>query len=194
MFIDRQRNTIITKYSAQYLLNDPSHRSSHFRTVEKTALEINDVLELDQDPLHIMLVAYFHDLFAWSRNNHHQLAFEWVRTTDDPFIKQLHDKDRARVAAACLEHRATYDGNFSSKLSELMSAADREAPTSVKEMMKRSIEYHLFKERNQAKAEDKARVHIKDKFGTNGYARYPEIYMQVYGDKLYELQKAIDLL
>jgi hypothetical protein len=36
--------------------------------------------------------------------------------------------------------------------------------------------------------------HIKEKFGTGGYARYPKLYLDAFNDELAEQRKEIDNL
>jgi hypothetical protein len=188
------RNDLIIKYKRNYELNDSSHLIEHFRNVEDTGNEINEVLDLHQDPLHIMLVAYFHDLFAWSRENHHLLAHKWVMTTECPFISRLTIYEREFVAKACGEHRSTYVGKFSSTLSELMSAADRERPGSIQKLLVRSINYHISLGKNNKDAVRDAIRYLKEKYGSRGYARFPGIYVRVYGRQLAIQRTLVDQL
>ena len=194
--MSRQRLKIITDFRNQYNLNDPAHRDEHFTDVEKCGNYINDQLNLQIDPYHIMLAAWFHDLFEWSRINHHLLAYQWVISTDYPLIANLGKRDIEIIGLSCLEHRSTWTGKYSSKLSELISAADRGFPEEdINKLIDRSIKYHmhLFKI-SESRARTAAIRHIKEKFGTGGTARYNDMWMSVFGDKKEEFSKKIDML
>lgn len=182
-----------TKYESAYALNDSAHRESHFKEVEEAGLHINRTLELGIDEKLIVIVAWVHDLFAWSRHNHHFLSSEWVRTTDDPVIRMLDMGDRFLISYACKEHRASYTGNFSSLLSEVMSSADR-GFSSNEDLFRRALEYSLNKSANVSEALESSVQHVKEKFGRGGYARLPDIYKECYKNELEERYQWIDEL
>lgn len=194
MQIDEARHGIIYDFSQQYRLNDAAHQIKHFDEVEKTALLMNARLKLNQSPMLIMLSAYFHDLFAWSRHNHHDLAAIWVSTTDHPVIANLDSLERTLLSKACYEHRASYKGNFTSVLSELISSADRGMPKSKDDLFQRSYEYHRSSGCLHEESVHNAIAHIKDKHGSNGYARYPDLYLKFYGKQIKQIQLEIDKL
>lgn len=183
-YMDKLRYVVIRDFSAKWELNDPAHRLQHFTNVDHCAGVINERLNLGQDETQIFLAAFFHDLFAWSRVNHHLMSETYVRTTDYSVFKGLMPCEREEVALACGQHRASYKGEFSSKLCELINAADREMPGDVEAMMKRSLAYNLAQGHSQEKADEIMRAHLKEKFGVGGYARYPDIYEQAFGDEL----------
>lgn len=190
---DELRAAIKADFSQAWLLNDRAHREEHFQEVETTGLIIRDRLRLEIGSQEIMLVAWFHDLFAWSRHNHHILSYTWMMTNNwEPLRRYRHI--RRRIAQACKEHRASYRGEFFSPLSELMNAADRERPGNVEAMIQRSIKYHEDKGLAPGNERAGAVKHIKEKFGTQGYARYPAMYEEAFGDELKRQREEIDAL
>lgn len=195
MDLDSMRGSIITEFTHRWELNDRAHRIEHFQDVERCGNHINDKLGLGFDPKLIMLVAFFHDMFAWSRFNHERLSGEWVATTDHPIICALTQEERTLVSLGCAEHRASFKGTYSNDFTEMMSSADRGFPMELEAMIQRSALYH---EDVFGFGPEQARIaaiaHMKDKYTLSGYARYPSIYRQVFGNVLAEKDKAINAL
>lgn len=193
--LDELRDRIITDFSHAWELNDRAHRIEHFMEVEKTGHHINETLCLGYDPKWIMLVAFFHDLFAWSRNNHHLMSSEWVLSTDYKIIADLEPEARVMVAIGCREHRASNQEPFSCKFAELMSSADRGFPdTSLQGMVQRAIQFRMARGFSMDEARKGAIAHLKEKFGSDGYARYPQMYQEVFCKELEQQRAKVDVL
>ena len=193
--IDLLRDQIRSDFKASYLLNDEAHREDHFSTVEKTAIELNTRMQMGYDPKLLLMGAWFHDLFAWSRKDHHVLSAKWVRTTEYPCITTLSQQQRWELEQACAEHRASYIGSYSSPLSELLSAADRGIPQGVKPLLKRSEIFHISRGRDPAYAKEAARRHVYDKYAKEtGYARYPTFYREAFQPELERLWEEVERL
>lgn len=189
------KQQIIKEFSHVWELNDEAHRLKHFENVEKCGFAINEALGLGFDPRLITMVAFFHDMYAWSRYNHHEMSAHWIRTTDHPLVTQFDPEDRYLIEMGCWHHRASYDGYFYSKFDELMNAADRELPGDVENMVERAVLYRINKGMSREEAYGPAVEHIKEKFGSvSGYARYPQLYLDVFGDLLTEQRRVIDQL
>lgn len=197
MNIEELKESIIWNFSTHWELNDKAHQKAHFEEVFQCGLIINGRLNLGFDQKLILFGAYFHDLFAWSRLNHHVLSSEFIENTDHPFIlEHLNKEQRVLVASGCREHRASYTGAFSNAFSELINAADRGIPGHVEEMISRSHLYWMKTFPDLSKSERRVGVisHIKEKFGSDGYARYPKLYERVFGTELTMQRLAIDNL
>lgn len=193
--VDTLRAQIIRDFSGHWLLNDEAHRQSHFEAVEQCGALIARRLEMDYNEKEFMLAAYFHDLFAWSRVNHHVLSFEYVKATDYPIIAELDDHARRRIADACLQHRASTRIDFSSDLSELLCSADRGVPASADVYLKRSMKFNAARLGiTEEEAIPSAIAHLHEKFGRNGYARYPKMYMIAFKEELEQFWDQIDAL
>lgn len=191
------RKEIIEQFAPMWEANDRGHRREHFAAVEECGHWINEQMGLGFDPKLIVFMAWFHDLFAWDRNNHQEISALWILNTEHPLIEKYLNKDeRKLVAAACREHRASYEGTYSHTFTEMMACADRGFPGDVKEMLERSMKYQLDKK--LASTEEQARQmaveHLKEKFGSNGYAKYPELYIKVFGQELEQQRLDIDTL
>lgn len=192
--VDELRIAIVKEFSSKWELNDSGHRIEHFSEVEKCGLLINDRLGLGYDPKLIMLVSYFHDLFAWSRENHHVMSGFWIETSKHPVLEGLSYNQIQLVADACREHRASYKGVYSHEFSMLMSAADRGLPGRVEAMLDRAIRYRMDRGLDAGNERKSAIEHLKEKFGSKGYARYPSLYEAAFKEDLELQRKAIDAL
>ena len=164
-------------YKHYYEENDDAHTIVHADNVCNLALNLNNNIDIKL----IILASYIHDIFNENRKIHHELAYKYVLSTQDKFLKKLSSKELKLVAHAVLEHRASFKGEFYSILSEIISSADRGIP-SLKNITIRSMQF------NKAKA-DKASKHIIEKYGVNGYAKYPEIYKHYFKDELTKFQQ-----
>lgn len=191
--VDLLRESIIDEFTKHWELNDAAHRIEHFLEVEGCGNYINDTLGLGYSPKLIMLVAFFHDLFAWSRYNHHLLSAEWVSSTDNPLFADLTEREVLLVAAGCREHRGSGTMPFTCEFAEMMCSADRGFPsTDLTGMLSRAVAFRTAQGVSEEIAIIDAKVHLKEKFGSNGYARYPRLYQKAFGDQLLKQQQAVD--
>ena len=168
-------------YAHFYKDGDEAHKIDHADDVCALALKINKNL----DEKLIILASYIHDMFnAKDRPIHNELAYEYVIRAEDEFLKMLNQKELKEVAHAVLEHRASFKGEFYSELSELISSADRGEPD-LEKVVIRSMKF------NNGNAQD-VYEHIKDKYGSKGYAKYPDVYVKIFKDELKLFQERAD--
>lgn len=187
MNIAELRNQIVQAFGDKWELNDKAHQQKHFEAVFQCGLKINERLDLGFDSKCIMFAAYFHDLFAWSRVNHHELALHWIQSTDHPLIiDNLDPTERSMVAWACYQHRASFKGDFRFRFCELINSADREFPGDVAFMLERAVLYRQknFPGMSVQQGFEESVEHLKEKFGHGGYARYPQMYMDCFAEDL----------
>ena len=184
MIYSELETRIIEEFSSKWELNDPAHRLSHFKSVQSCGVYINATLKLNYDVNLITMVAYFHDLFAWSRDNHHEMSAFWIMTTDHPLVNWMDSTQRKLVSNACKEHRASYKGVYSHEFSELMASADRGEPGNIEDMLIRAVQFRTSKGMGYKEAHEGALLHLKEKYGSNGYARYPRMYQETFKDIL----------
>ena len=170
-------------YKPFYTNGDAAHLIDHADDVCELALEINK--EFDEKL--IILASYVHDIFnATDRKKHNFLAYDYVKSRADSFLQELKDEELELVAHAVLEHRASFKGEFFSKLSAIISSADRGLPD-VEHTVIRSMRY------NDANAQD-VYEHMLDKYSTKGYAKYPTIYQEIFDKELESFKKEIDAI
>jgi hypothetical protein len=161
-----------------YEMNDDGHQIDHAVKVTETALHIVETMYpslfeiLKPD---IFLAGMLHDIMASERQDHHLLGC--MEAYANPKIMEIVNKysiSTINVWYAILEHRASYQGNFSSIVSSIISAADRNKP---------DIEEWVTRVKKGSVNDDmeSALDHIKIKMGKGGYARIPAIYKTYYG-------------
>lgn len=97
------------------------------------------------------------------------------------------------IANAINEHRASYKGEFTSPISDLVSSADRTAPD-IKKLINRSYAYGKEHGFSEARAYRNILECLKEKYGTGGYARYPKHYTEYYGDAIKDVRDSVDKL
>lgn len=192
-------------FGTQVSANDRAHQWGHFHNVYIAGCTLNYRSGNRFTKAAIFLVAHLHDLFAWSRINHHELSHQFVVGTDHPLVGKLLEiaqslsgntmsEVRHEVAVACLEHRASFEGEFSSEFSALMNAADNELPKGLEPMLRRAYQYSLGQGLTHEAAVASSVAHMSEKFGRNGYARLPEIYVEHFQRELEALYVEIDAL
>ena len=189
------RNQIIADFSKHWELNDLGHRYDHFNDVFVTGLYINKALDCGVSEKLILLAAFFHDLFTWDRLNHHVMSSEWVMRTEYPMITELSDSDRVMLSKACLEHRASGSGIYSSVFSELMAAADRCIPrdSRVEELFDRVVTSKTGSGMTDEEIRRHAIEHLQKKFNLNAAKTFPSMWRRAFPGKMEELQAAIQL-
>ena len=176
--------------------NDAAHRMDH---CEEVVSNIDYVCRSIAVTPYVhrlaTIAAYAHDVHSDQRKNHHTLAGEWVLNQSE-YLQDLFDIDEADVktiAKACEEHRASYNGEYSNLVSEILSAADRGPVKPLFVILRRSYAYATGKlGKTSPDAKVHAMEHMKDKFGRDGYAVRNEVWYKAYGRGLEDLYKEID--
>lgn len=187
---DALRDLVIPFYN----LNDVSHTIDHADWVACNVLEFGKSLGLEENIIKCGVVAaYCHDVQCYvNRKLHHVLAFAWVHRNKKEIMELTGvDSDAIElIATACYEHRGSYTGDFSSIVSELLSAADRGAPVQSLDLFKRSYLYNYHHgTSDHDKAVNHALTHINEKYGINGYAKYSPLYKKLFASDIETLQQ-----
>ncbi len=174
--------------------NSLAHGMDHVEDVYKKAVYLNVKYNLNIPKDEILIASLFHDIFQnKNRNKHHELAHDWIMSSMHPMIT-LNDKEKQkRIALAIKEHRASYTGDYSSSLSELIATADRGLPDIIK-IISRSYKHQLDKypDRSHKEMVDNVINHLVEKFSKDGYSKYTYMYTLEYGEELFLLFDIID--
>ena len=110
--------------------NSEGHGIKHVMDVMYRALHYNESLNLKLNKKEIVLASLLHDMYSGSsRKTHHILGHDYVMKSTSKVFDGL---NKESIAKAILEHRASYTGEYSSLLSELISSADRGEPNLMK--------------------------------------------------------------
>ena len=183
---------LIKKFTPMYALNDKAHQIDHVIDVCDRALKINAVFGLGLDRRLIVISAICHDIFTWSRNNHHHLAKEYLLTTTESWISGFSETERETMALAAYEHRASWKGGYSSLLSELIATADRGAPGNIEEKITRCYLYGVDKlKETPAVAISRIIPHLIEKHCGSDYGNNPPLYYRIYGGQLDKMKQEI---
>ena len=179
----------ITNLGGFYNTMDRAHGLDHFKRVFDCGVVLNNSLPYEDrfSERMIFAVAYTHDIFtAVCREHHHTLAGGFVRNNAKLFFGYLCSGEIEFVALACEQHRASYTGKFTNPFCELMNSADRELPTSAKDILGRAVMYREdhFPHESKEQVLAESIQHLKDKFGHGGYARYPDLYERIFKEEL----------
>ena len=190
-------NAFESKYAQAYLLNDPAHVEDHFREVLHNCLMLHRRLygedsSLSQQKMYVA-ASYLHDLFAWSRHNHHVLSATYVRTSDCKLLDGFTPEEREQVALMCEQHRASFTGEFDGLNAELFNAADLGKPDLSSDVARA----YKYAKANAPMLDHSqwlhtARQHMVEKFSRGGYARRGQLYMIMYGTELEKYWDAIE--
>jgi len=180
-------------YKKYYDLNDEAHRIDHADSVCEEALFIMDVLKININKRMVVVAAYTHDIFCnVNRKTHNILASKYVLDAkDDEILNEFSGTQRLSIAEAVLQHRSSYKGERSNILSRIIATADI-GRVNLKDIILRSYKYHSGDGKSDIKVVDEIYEHLIDKFSSNGYRKYDEFYMSIYGDIVNDFKKEVD--
>ncbi len=161
-----------------------AHQIDHADDVYNMAMKMNKKFHLWKNEEDVALAAYLHDIYAEHRDTHHKMSHDFIMKSKDKILDGVSQSRRRDIAKAALEHRASYEGKYSSKLSELIASADRGKPNFKKDW-ERSTKYHKGNKESSLN-------HLDEKFGRGGYAKYPKVYEDFYAADLEKRRQQID--
>lgn len=212
MDIKEYKQLVINHFQKFYENVDLAHGLSHVKAVTNLALDINKRCNLNLSEHDIVVAGISHDIFSYTyRDEHHTKAKEYILQDSGDIYKYVTNKKL--IACAVGEHRGSYKGEFSSLLSEVISAADRGLPN-LNSIIKRihqcacdpSLIFTIDKtgipamllpnditlvdmhnkliEDRFSKEFAKTYVHLYEKYSISGYGRYNQVYKQAFSDEL----------
>ena len=177
----------LIRLAKKYYDAEGSHGWNHIQDVlGRAKLMVNlDNRQLSDPEIAAVL---FHDssLRGGDRKTHH---IDSSKIAEKELSALFDQRTLKRISKAIQQHRGSYKGKYYSKLSELVSSADRGAPR-LEDIIKRSYLYQT--EHGYADPEKLVVEHIKDKYSRYGYARRPEYYRRLYKDRLDAMYDRID--
>lgn len=150
---------------------DEAHGVQHILEVidNITELAIHFGLNLDI----CKTIAVYHDLgLKNNRENHHTHSALYVKT-DTVLREYFNEREIEIISKACEEHRASYDGEYYSMYSYVISDADRF--NTLDRMIERCYDYTKTKYPELSEKEKYERVyrHLVDKYGKDsGYGAF----------------------
>lgn len=187
--------SIVDYVSPFYEQNDVAHRIDHAVEVTNLGVKLNAYLGMPYRRYVVIAACMSHDIgnAIGNRELHHESAYnhfidyaENKQLIDFPYL--VNRSEMIEIAYACLEHRASFKGEFSYPLSEIVSAADRGYP-SFENLYRR-----LKKKDNFGYNTDKEICeHLKDKYTRHGYMRMPDVYKDYFVKDLPHFYDCVEL-
>lgn len=191
---------VIRHFYEFYRYTDSAHRIDHIRSVISNVIRICYQQGWQEHIKLAIIAAGAHDIFSTKelRAEHHLKGFNWVLDNKPVMMRKykLTYDECYTVAAAVLEHRGSFKGNYHSIVSEIVAAADRGIPSKdeVNNYLSRSYLYARDHGKSVSDAKFHAVNHIQDKFGRNAYAKVPDWYNTMFAKQIAERTEVIDYL
>lgn len=218
---EKYRQLVIEHFKPFYENVDKSHGLEHVNEVTDLALEvcdkINEKYSYPISAYDVIVAGIAHDIFSYTdRDEHHTKAMEYILQDTGEIYNYV--TNQQHIACAVGEHRASYKGEYTSILSEIISAADRGRPN-LHDIIKRvyecacdstlvfnldkdidtsisikdlKLKYNQLIKDGFSSETAKTYVHLEEKYSRNGYARYNETYLLVFNNELQAMWKEID--
>lgn len=156
-----------------YSHEDDGHGMSHIDEVIEKGLIIFDKMKKPKYTEQMVFVGcLYHDTGnLYDRKLHHEYSGKIVKKDKD--LKNIFTDDELHlISCACEEHRASYNGSFTSELSILINDADTMSGLDIAPMIHRSFKYTTKKNPGMSNIDIYKTVysHLVEKFGDEGYA------------------------
>ena len=192
---DDPRHAMLYDYFRSHIdRNDAGHRMAHVNDVAQAALAIGDAngLTTDRYWLLVVMAALGHDHTCYiNRETHHLEGAS--RTSLILAQNGFSIEESSLVACMIAQHRASYKGTYTNTYAEVFAAADRGAPD-LDNWLRRSVQYWVGQGHSAEEGCQHALEHIPEKYGRNGYARYPSVWKSFYKNELIGIYDRIDAL
>ena len=146
----------------------PGHTNAHIDKVISRSLAIADEHpELNREMVYV--IAAYHDLGRLVDDETHNIESGKMMRKDENLRKFFTDEEIETMAEAVEDHRASLKGDPRSIYGKVVSSADRNMD--IEDMMARSYDYrkHLSPDMPEDEIIEEARIHIRKKFGPDGY-------------------------
>lgn len=152
-----------------YLKNDAGHGIEHIKYVINRSLKFATLVEnINYDMVYV--IAAYHDIGHYiDAKNHESVSAKML--LEDINLRQFFSEDEiVMMSEAVYDHRASLEGEPRSIYGKIVSSADRN--TILEVPLKRTYSYRVKHSKNYDIDEiiEDSRLHLKEKFGINGYA------------------------
>lgn len=186
--------TLLEFVGEAYERCDEAHSFEHIITVMRNGDKLVNLKKLkDNDNIQaVMLGCLLHDIGCRTdRDTHHEIS---AREAMALLEGTPYNDIRLKVSNACLEHRASGKGRYSSDVSEIVAVADKGSPC-IHDIVKRCIQYSVDKYGPDAvKVKQAVLEHLEDKYSSKGYAwkKLGKMGHELYFDEILEVQSLVD--
>ena len=168
---DKLKRYIETKVLPEYAKNEAAHNLEHIRYVIKRSLKFaKTVPGVDFNMVYV--VAAYHDIGHYVDPGRHELISAEMMYKDERLKDFFTDEERQTIKEAIEDHRASSKHEPRSIYGKIVSTADRN--NTVEACWRRSYSYNrkLHPEYSEQQVFEDCYLHLKEKFGENGYARF----------------------
>ncbi|MGL5312445.1 MAG: hypothetical protein ACRC92_04255 [Peptostreptococcaceae bacterium] len=168
---------------------DAAHGPSHIYTVLGRYFKIYREYITPK----VAIIIAFHDIGNLvDRKEHHNIGAELAR---ECLTSLLSEDDVDDICLAIQEHRASFKGEHSNWFSEMIATCDRGEPDDISDIVVRSYKYARDKQnQDHVGGMEHALLHVKEKYGRNGYMKIPNMYKAFYGDKVEAMYNEVEAL
>ena len=152
-----------------YKKNDAGHNLNHIKYVIDRSIKFASTID-DINYDMVYMIASYHDIGHYiDAKNHEKVSSEMFNNDDN--MKKFFTPDEIKIITeAIYDHRASLETEPRSIYGKIISSADRN--TSIDDILQRAYSYRMKHGSNDTIDEiiEESRQHIKNKFGTKGYA------------------------
>lgn len=165
-----------------YEKNDVGHGLEHIKYVIERSLKFaKQVVSINYDMVYV--IASYHDIAHHINHKEHEKLSSEFLFADNNLRKYFNEEEMCIMRDAVYDHRASMDREPRSVYGKIVSSADRN--TDINDILKRTYSYRIshFPYSSIEDIINESREHIKEKFGSNGYA----------ANKMYFIDEEYDL-
>jgi len=173
------RKHIETVVLPEYKKNEPAHNLRHIQyVIDRSFKFARDIPNINYDIVYV--VAAYHDIGHHLNPKKHEIVSAEIMQKDKKLSNFFSSDELRTIREAIEDHRASSDHEPRSIYGKIVSTADRN--NSIESCLERSYYYgkKLHPEYSDDELFNRAYVHLKLKFGENGYAKF------FFKDKEYE--------
>jgi len=185
-------NYIEKKIYPEYDKNEEGHRLPHIKYVIQRSLNFAAQFQ-DIDKNMVYTIAAYHDIGHHIDAKNHEIVSAQIFYKDDK-IKQFFTSEEIEIIKEAIEdHRASSNKEPRSIYGKIVSSADRN--TSLEDIIKRAYLYRIehYGTNNIDEIILESQKHIKEKYGSRGYAKEKMYFQDLEYDKfLEEIDKICD--
>ena len=153
----------------QYELNDMGHNIDHIRYVIERSLKFaSEVEDINLDMVYT--IASYHDIGHHIDAKNHEVVSAKILGEDQKLKEYFSKEEIDEMVCAVEDHRASLEYEPRSVYGKIVSSADRN--TLIEVPLKRTYAYRIGHnpESSLEQIIEESRLHLKNKFGKEGYA------------------------
>ncbi len=153
----------------EYQKNDKGHKLDHIEYVIQRSLKFATTIpDINYDMVYT--IASYHDIGHSIDAKNHEIVSSEILLNDQNLKKFFSDEEINIMKEAVEDHRASLEYTPRSIYGKIVSSADRN--TDITNPIKRTYEYRIAhnQDTNTQTIIDESYNHLKEKFGTKGYA------------------------